>query len=93
MWLKKRRFHAKKTFQAIDRFTAVAEIGVDGRIQEVSDRFCDLLGYQRAELIGQPKAVFFSTGVRGQCCVSGGLAAPVRRGIRAWDAAAPAQER
>ncbi len=59
MWLKKRRFHAKKTFQAIDRFTAVAEIGVDGRIQEVSDRFCDLLGYQRAELIGQPKAVFF----------------------------------
>ncbi|MDU7586388.1 MAG: PAS domain S-box protein, partial [Acidovorax sp.] len=59
MWWQQQRFSAQGRWQAIAEQTAVVEVDVQGAVREVNARFCDLLGYQRAELIGQPQTIFY----------------------------------
>ena len=59
MWWQQQRFSAQGRWQAIAEQTAVVEVDVQGVVREVNARFCDLLGYQRAELIGQPQTIFY----------------------------------
>ncbi|POR12836.1 PAS domain S-box protein [Diaphorobacter sp. LR2014-1] len=59
MWWQQQRFSAQGRWQAIAEQTAVVEVDVQGVVREVNARFCDLLGYQRAELIGQPPTIFY----------------------------------
>jgi methyl-accepting chemotaxis protein len=58
-WSKASGSSAHTLLKAIRRHTAVAEVGVDGVILDVNDPFCDLLGYQRAELIGQSHVMLY----------------------------------
>lgn len=59
MWWQQQRFSAQGRWQAIAEQAAVVEVDVQGVVREVNARFCDLLGYQRAELIGQPQTIFY----------------------------------
>jgi len=59
MWWQQQRFSAQGRWQAIAEQTAMVEVDVQGVVREVNARFCDLLGYQRAELIGQPQTIFY----------------------------------
>lgn len=59
MWWQQQRFSARGRWQAIAEHAAVVEVDVQGVVREVNARFCDLLGYQRAELIGQPQTIFY----------------------------------
>ena len=59
MWWQQQRFSAQGRWQAIAEQAAVVEVDVQGVVREVNARLCDLLGYQRAELIGQPQTIFY----------------------------------
>ncbi|MDE2584186.1 MAG: PAS domain S-box protein [Betaproteobacteria bacterium] len=43
--------------EALHRSTAVIELGLDGSVISVNDRFCGLFGYRPEELIGQKHAM------------------------------------
>ncbi|MDM3871146.1 EAL domain-containing protein [Porticoccus sp. W117] len=44
----------------LNEHAMVSIIDTDGVIRQVSDRFCEVLGYQRDELVGKPRSVLFS---------------------------------
>ncbi|MGS2722340.1 EAL domain-containing protein [Porticoccus sp. GXU_MW_L64] len=45
----------------LNEYAMVTIIDTDGMIREVSDRFCEKLGYSRDELVGKPRTVLFSS--------------------------------
>lgn len=59
MWLTRNRAQRHHRGEAIDRHTAMVEVGTDGRIRDVNEPFCALLGYERGDLIGKPQTMLF----------------------------------
>ncbi len=56
--LEARAEHAEATLNAIRNSMAVIEFTPDGTVQDVNDRFLDVVGYERNEVIGRHHSLF-----------------------------------
>jgi methyl-accepting chemotaxis protein len=62
LFFRKRLREAEERLRALDRVQAVIEFGLDGCVLSVNDNYLDLVGYERAEVVGQHHRIFVPPG-------------------------------